>query len=126
MHHFPRINEMISNAHGALLPQGELRFLVYAKNSWKYAMIRKGLDQFEAQAGCPFAQVYSNEDIYQLLDGKFQIERLRQAHCFMYNVEAYKQGRYELEPWFAVMPEEMREAIKEYLGWQLLVKARKL
>ena len=63
---------------------------------------------------------------YQLLDGKFHIERLRQTHCFMYNVEAYKQGRYELEPWFAAMPEEMRAAISEHLGWHLLIKARKL
>ena len=126
MHHFPRIDEMIANTHAALLPGGEFRLLVYAKNSWKYAMIRKGLDQFEAQAGCPFAQAYSNEEIYQLLDGQFHIERIRQTHCFMYNVEAYKQGRYELEPWFEAMPEQMREAIKEYLGWHLMVKAKKL
>jgi hypothetical protein len=44
----------------------------------------------------------------------------------MYNVQAYKAGRYELEPWFEAMPEEMREAVKEYLGWHLLVKARKI
>jgi hypothetical protein len=43
----------------------------------------------------------------------------------MYNVPAYKQGRYELEPWFSAMPEDMRDAIKEYLGWHLLVKARR-
>ena len=43
----------------------------------------------------------------------------------MYNVDAYKQGRYELEPWFAAMPDAMREAVREYLGWHLLVKARK-
>jgi len=126
MHHFPKIDEMIQNAYDALEPNGEFRFLVYAKNSWKYSMIRKGLDQFEAQAGCPFAQAYSNDEVYKLLGDRFHIERLRQAHCFMYNVEAYKQGRYELEPWFAAMPEEMREAVKEYLGWHLLVKARKV
>lgn len=126
MHHFPRIDDMIQNAHDVLEPNGEFRFLVYAKNSWKYSMIRKGLDQFEAQAGCPFAQAYSNDEVYALLGDKFHIERLRQAHCFMYNVEAYKQGRYELEPWFEAMSEEMRDAVKEYLGWHLLVKARKL
>ena len=126
MHHFPRINDMIQNAYDALVPNGEFRFLVYAKNSWKYSMIRKGLDQFEAQAGCPFAQAYSNDEVHDLLGKRFHIERLRQAHCFMYNVQAYKAGRYELEPWFEAMPEEMREAVKEYLGWHLLVKARKI
>jgi hypothetical protein len=44
----------------------------------------------------------------------------------MYNVPKYRQGIYELEPWFAAMPEEMREAVKEYLGWHLLVKAKKI
>jgi SAM-dependent methyltransferase len=125
MHHFPRIDHMIQNAYDVLVPSGEFRFLVYAKNSWKYSMIRKGLDQFEAQNGCPYAKAYTNEEVYELLGDRFHIERLRQAHCFMYSIPAYKQGRYELEPWFAFMPEDMREAIKEYLGWHLLVKARK-
>jgi hypothetical protein len=44
----------------------------------------------------------------------------------MYNIDAYKAGRYELEPWFEVMPETHRQAVREYLGWHLLVKAKKL
>lgn len=126
LHHHPKINEMIANAYHVLKDQGEFRFMVYAKNSWKYAMIQAGLDQFEAQAGCPFAEAYSHEDIYAMLTGKFQITSLKQTHCFMYNIEAYKQGRYELEPWFAAMSETMRQAIHNYLGWHLLVKAKKI
>lgn len=126
IHHFPAIDVIINNVHKSLNSQGEFRFMVYAKNSWKYAMIQKGLDQFEAQAGCPYAQAYSKEDIHSLLGDNFQIERLRQDHCFMYNVDAYKQGRYELEPWFEAMPEAHQQAVKEYLGWHLLVKAKKI
>jgi len=126
IHHFPAIDQIIDNVYAVLAPGGEFRFMVYARNSWKYAMIQKGLDQFEAQSGCPYAQVYSNDDIYNLLGKKFKIERLRQDHCFMYNVDAYKAGRYELEPWFESMPESYRQAVKEYLGWHLLVKARKV
>mgnify|MGYP003349629076 FL=1 len=125
LHHYPNINEMISNAYNALADQGEFRFMVYAKNSWKYAMIQAGLDQFEAQAGCPFAETYSQQDIYNLLVGKFTITNITQAHCFMYNVEAYKQGRYELEPWFAAMSDDMRQAVHDHLGWHLLVKSKK-
>jgi hypothetical protein len=116
----------LDNIHDALLPNGEFRMLVYAKNSWKYAMIQKGLDQFEAQAGCPYAKAYSREEIYDLLNGKFEVLRIRQDHNFMYNVPKYRAGEYELEPWFAAMPEDMRAAVKEYLGWHLLVKARKI
>ena len=126
LHHFPNIERAIDNIYRVLKPGGELRLLVYAQNSWKQAMIKKGLDQYEAQSGCPFAKSYTQQDMYTLLGDRFLIERIRQDHCFMYNVELYKQGIYELEPWFAAMPEAMREAVKEYLGWHLMVKARKL
>jgi SAM-dependent methyltransferase len=126
LHHYPDIDTIIDNIHKVLVDNGEFKFLVYAKNSWKYAMIRKGLDQYEAQAGCPYAKAYTNEEIYTLLEGKFDIGRIRQAHCFMWNVGKYKQNIFELEPWFDAMSPEMREAMGEYLGWHLLVKANKL
>ena len=126
LHHYPDMTTCLNNIHAALRSSGEFRMLVYAKNSWKYAMIQKGLDQFEAQANCPYAKAYSKEEIYDLLNGKFEVLRIRQQHCFMYNVDKYRQGEYELEPWFEVMPEEMRAAVKEYLGWHLLIKARKI
>jgi hypothetical protein len=44
----------------------------------------------------------------------------------MYNIPKYKQGQFELEPWFEAMPPVMRDAVKEYLGWHLLVKAKKI
>lgn len=125
LHHYPNVETIIDNIHKVLVPEGEFKFLVYAKNSWKYAMIQKGLDQFEAQAGCPYAKCYTKESIHDLLGDKFTIGRIRQDHCFMYNVDKYKKGIYELEPWFEAMPEDMRLAIKEYLGWHLLVKAIK-
>jgi len=126
IHHFPAIDKIIDNVHEVLEPGGEFRFMVYAKNSWKQAMIYKGLDQYEAQAGCPYAKSFTKEEIPELLGAGWNVERLRQDHCFMYNIDAYKQGRYELEPWFAAMPDAMREAVREYLGWHLLVKARKV
>ena len=127
LHHYPNITRSVNYINQALIHGGEFRFMVYAKNSWKYAMIQKGLDQFEAQAGCPYAEAFSHEDIERLLPNhKWSIERLRQSHCFMYNVEEYKKRNYVLEPWFAAMPEAVREAVREYLGWHLLVKAKKI
>jgi len=126
IHHFPAIDQIIDRVYNILKPGGEFRFMVYAKNSWKQAMINKGLDQYEAQAGCPYAKSYTKNEIHDLLGEKFHVERIRQDHCFMYNIDAYKQGQYELEPWFEAMPESMRQAVKEYLGWHLLVKAKKV
>ena len=125
LHHFPGLQDHIRAIGNTLDVDGEFRFMVYARNSWKYAMIQKGLDQFEAQADCPYAEAYTKEDIEKLLDGQFKIERVRQDHCFMYNIPAYNQGKFELEPWFTAMSDEMRSAVKEYLGWHLLVKAKK-
>ena len=127
LHHFPGMEDHIKNIHSVLEEDGEFRFMVYARNSWKYAMIQKGLDQFEAQAECPYADAYTKEEIRSILEhNRFQVERIRQDHCFMYNVEEYKKGNFVLEPWFAAMPDLMREAVREYLGWHLLVKARKI
>jgi len=127
IHHFPDIEKTISNIAEVLNPGGEFRFMVYAKNSWKYAMIQKGLDRFEAQAGCPYAQAFSHDEIQTMLNHKeWKLERIRQAHCFMYNVEEYKQGNYVLEPWFESMSTEVKDAVREYLGWHLLVKVKRL
>ena len=123
LHHFPNIQQNINNIAKLLLPEGELRFMVYARNSWKYAMIQKGLDQFEAQADCPYAEAFTRDEITAMLTDKYDIARIRQDHCFMYNVADYKQGRFELEPWFEAMPDVMRDAVRQYLGWHLLVKA---
>ena len=126
LHHFPGMQQHLDNISDVMHAGSELRFMVYAKHSWKYAMIQKGLDQFEAQAECPYAEAFSREEIAQLLtQSKFNLERIRQDHCFMYNVPAYKRDVYEMEPWFAAMPETMRDAVREYLGWHLLVKAKK-
>lgn len=126
IHHYPNAERVIENIANVCNKDSEFKMLVYSKNSWKYAMIRKGLDQFEAQSGCPYARCYNSDDVYKLLGNYFKIVRIRQDHCFMYNVEKYKQGIYELEPWFEAMPETMREAVREYLGWHLLVKAVRL
>lgn len=127
IHHFPNVIKTVNNISQVVERGGEFRFMVYSKNSWKYAMIQKGLDQFEAQAGCPYADAFTHDDIKTLLKPqKWQIERLRQSHCFMYNIDEYKKGNYVLEPWFETMPEEVREAVREYLGWHLLVKAKRI
>ena len=127
LHHYPNIIRSVNHISQVVKMHGEFRFMVYAKNSWKYAMIQKGLDQFEAQAGCPYADAFTHEDVKTLLTPqKWQIERLRQAHCFMYNIDEYKKGKYVLEPWFEAMPQDVLDAVSEYLGWHLLVKAKRL
>lgn len=123
LHHYPNVNKVIDSISTMLSPNGKFKFMVYAEHSWKYAMIKKGLDQFEAQADCPYAEVYTREKIHNLLNDKFTVDSIEQDHCFMYQVDLYKQGQYKLEPWFEHMTEEVRHAVKTQLGWHLLVTA---
>tara|TARA_B100001989_G_C24449213_1_gene418058 strand:- start:616 stop:882 length:267 start_codon:yes stop_codon:yes gene_type:complete len=88
-------------------------------------MIQKGLDQFEAQAGCPYAKAFTKAEINNFLGDHFDIIDLQKAHCFMYNVEEYKKGNYVLEPWFEAMSVTMRQAVKENLGWHWCIKCKK-
>jgi 2-polyprenyl-3-methyl-5-hydroxy-6-metoxy-1,4-benzoquinol methylase len=125
LHHFPGMSDHLANISSVMHSGSELRFMVYAKNSWKYAMIQKGLDQFEAQSECPYAEAFTREEIADLLAPCYDLERIRQDHCFMYDITAYKQGQFVLTPWFEAMPDVMRAAVREYLGWHLLVKAKK-
>jgi hypothetical protein len=98
--------------------------MLYAKNSWKDAMIEAGLDQPEAQFGCPIATTYTTEDVRRLIDGLFTLTSVEQAHIFPYVVEKYVKYEYEVQPWFKAMPEAMFKALEARFGWHLLFAAR--
>jgi 2-polyprenyl-3-methyl-5-hydroxy-6-metoxy-1,4-benzoquinol methylase len=125
IHHWPDPNAIISTVQSLLNPGGWLKFMVYARNSWKWAMIQQGIDQFEAKDNVPYATTFTMPEVEDLLKSRFNITSLTQDHCFMYNVEKYKKGEYKLEPWFEAMSEDMKAAIKTHLGWHLLVTAQK-
>jgi hypothetical protein len=98
--------------------------MVYAKHSWKNFMIESGLDQPEAQAGCPIAFTYTKEEIEQeLLGNDFNIVSIDQDHIFPYQIEPYKQGEYIKQPWFEAMPDAMFKTLEKNLGWHMLVTA---
>ena len=125
IHHWPDMDQILQNVKSIMHEHSQFHLMLYCKDSWKYAMIMKGLDQFEAQAGCPYAKAFTKADVNYFLGNHFDIIDLRKAHCFMYNVEEYKKGNYVLEPWFEAMPEQMRKAVKENLGWHWCIKCKK-
>jgi ubiquinone/menaquinone biosynthesis C-methylase UbiE len=125
IHHTPEPVEIVRQMRKVIKPDGELRLMVYAKNSWKDAMIEAGFDQPEAQTGCPVAYTYTLEQARQLLEG-FEITSLEQDHIFPYVVEKYVKYESEPQPWFGAMPEDMFRALEKRFGWHLLIKARPL
>jgi SAM-dependent methyltransferase len=126
IHHTPqprRVIEQIATLNLLKHKTGELRIMVYAARSWKAAMIEAGLDQPEAQYGCPIAYTYTNESVHKLMLDLFNINSIEQDHIFPYVIEKYKNYEYELQPYFKVMPSNIFDALKKTLGWHLLVIA---
>jgi SAM-dependent methyltransferase len=123
IHHTPHPERAIAAMKPFMTPASELRMMVYAANSWKRVMIDAGLDQPEAQSGCPVAYTYTHGQLRELLRG-FEIQSIRQDHIFPFVLEKYLRYEYEIAPWFAAMPRAMFRALEEHLGWHSLVTAR--
>jgi SAM-dependent methyltransferase len=100
IHHTPNPDRVIEAAKNYLHAGSEFRLMLYAKHSWKAAMIDAGLDQPEAQSGCPIAFTYTKEEVAALMHG-YEIIDIRQDHIFPYVIEKYVKYGYELQPCFA-------------------------
>lgn len=124
IHHAKNPHRIISHAREHIREDGEFRLMLYAANSWKAAMIDEGLDQPEAQSGCPIARTYTPETVAQLLSPHFRVESIEQTHIFPWKVADYVEHRYVKEPWFEAMPDDVFQALQKRMGWHLLIVAR--
>jgi len=123
IHHSPHPEKIVSEIKKYMNENSVLKIMLYAKNSWKNYMIDAGLDQPEAQYGCPIANTYTKEDVVELLDG-YDVLSIEQDHIFPYQVETYKRGEYIKQPWFEAMSPEMFRTLEKNLGWHLLITAK--
>jgi len=123
IHHSPHPEKIVSEIKKYMNEDSVLKIMLYAKDSWKNYMIEAGLDQPEAQYGCPIANTYTKEDVVELLDG-YEVLSIEQDHIFPYQIEPYKKGEYVKQPWFDVMPPEMFRSLEKNLGWHLLITAK--
>ena len=123
IHHSPHPEKIVPQIKKYMNENSVLKIMLYAKDSWKNYMIDAGLDQPEAQYGCPIANTYTKQDVVELLD-EYEVLSIEQDHIFPYQVEPYKLGEYIKQPWFDVMPTEMFETLEKNLGWHLLITAK--
>ena len=124
LHHTPHPEKAMAEISKYLAKEGVFKLMLYASESWKNYMISIGLDQPEAQYGCPVAYTYTEEEIYDLLGDHFEVVSIERDHIFPYQIEPYKKGEYIKEPWFETMPDEMFEVLEKKLGWHLLITAK--
>lgn len=124
IHHSVNPQRIIQQARCYMGANSELRIMVYAHDSWKRAMIDAGLDQPEAQSGCPIALTYRRQDIPELLGPDLEIVDIQQDHIFPYEIDSYRRGQYVKQPWFQHMPADMFRALERNFGWHLMITAR--
>jgi SAM-dependent methyltransferase len=124
LHHTPNMELALDNIWNLLKEGGEFKLMLYAKNSLKYFEIKDGLDQYEAQSGVPIANVYTHEEVHQLLY-RFKDIQISQTHIFPYKIDEYKQYKYVKKDYFEVMPSEVFQCLEKNLGWHLCITCRK-
>ena len=124
LHHIENIHAALQNIYNCLKPGGEFKLMLYAKNSYKYNQILQGNDQFEAQSGVPIANVYTNEEVHNLLSNFMDIQ-IKQCFIFPYKIEEYKNYKYILEEPFASMSENEYIKMEKQLGWHLCITCYK-
>jgi len=127
IHHTPSIENALSEIAKIAKTKTLIKIMIYARYSWKQALMNAGLDQPEAQFGCPVANTYSKEDANKLFkNAGLQIKNISQDHIFPYSIKEYKNYEYVLEPHFASMSKEVFSALKSQLGWHLLIDAKNI
>jgi 2-polyprenyl-3-methyl-5-hydroxy-6-metoxy-1,4-benzoquinol methylase len=125
LHHTPDLNAALKSIKNVSSPSTEIKIMVYAKNSYKQALIDAKLMQPEAQTGCPIANSYTKSEIFQFFEANnLTIESIEQCHIFPYEIAPYRNNVYKKLPWFEVMPDEIFNALESELGWHLLIRAK--
>ena len=122
IHHSPEPQRIIDNIKLYMNKNTQLKVMLYANNSWKNFMIQNGLDQPEAQSGCPLVNTYTKEQV-ELLFKDFNIT-IEQDHIFPYKFQEYRQGEYVKQQWFEAMPYSVFRTLEQNLGWHLLISAK--
>jgi len=125
IHHTPDPQRAMRELVSYVRPGGTLKIMVYAAHSWKNYMIEAGLDQPEAQWGCPVVHTYTRDGLRDLIGPGFDIQDMQQDHIFPYQIEAYQRKEYVLEPWFQHMPKQMFAVLEQHLGWHLMATAQR-
>lgn len=124
IHHAPRPERVVQCLPSLLADDGEVRAMLYAKNSWKNILINANWDQPEAQDNCPQAVTYTHSEVRELFK-EFDTVHVEQDFIFPWNIEHYVKYEYVKQPWFDAMPPELFRILEKSLGWHLMITAKK-
>ena len=98
--------------------------MLYAKNSYKYFLMKDNLIRYEAQKGVPVIDFYNINDLNQLFK-KFKILEIKQDFIFPYKIKPYKRNKYYKIDHFKYMKKDIFNSLKKNLGEHLLITLKK-
>src|SRR4029078_210613 len=136
IHHTPNPKSIIKNMREMIKKEGEIRIMLYSfcsykafdvmhqTNNWSMTDMPKTIQNFsEAQEGCPISNIYTFEDVEELLAPYFKITKIWKQHIFIWDVEEYKKGNFvPSTPFKDIDPISLKKLEKE-LGWHTLCYA---
>jgi SAM-dependent methyltransferase len=137
IHHTPNPKSVIEELRFYSGPETELRMMLYSKVSWKlfWMMFEYGsvpmvdADNLvstysEAQTGCPVTFTYTFEEVADLLQPHFTIDKIWKDHIFTWNVSDYIKQQYVSDKYWKDAPKSLIDQYSRELGWHTLVRGR--
>ena len=100
------------------------KIMLYAKNSYKFFLMKENLLRYESQKGVPVIDFYYQSDIKKIFK-KFKIINIKQDFIFPYKIKPYKKNKYEKINHFKFMNKKVFNTLSKNLGEHLLITLKK-
>ena len=124
LHHSSSLKKCLHVIYKLMGRNTVCKIMLYAKNSYKYFLMKENLIRYEAQKGVPVINFYTHADIKSIFR-KFKIIDIRQDFIFPYKIKPYKRNRYVKLQHFKYMSPKIFQILKKNLGEHLLITLKK-
>ncbi len=124
LHHSSSLNKCLKVIYKLMNKNTICKIMLYAKNSYKYFLMKDNLIRYEAQKGVPVIDFYDHNDI-KILFKKFKIIDIQQRFIFPYKLKQYKKNQYIKLDHFKHMDAQIFNTLEKNLGEHLLITLKK-
>lgn len=124
LHHSSSLSKCLKVIYNLMNKNTICKVMLYAKNSYKYFLMKENLARYEAQKGVPVIDFYDQNDI-KLIFKKFKIIDIKQRFIFTYKIKSYKKNQYIKLDHFKYMNKKIFNTLEKNLGEHLLITLKK-
>ena len=124
LHHSSSLKKCLNKIYKIMNKNTVCKIMLYAKNSYKYFLMKENLIRYEAQKNVPVIDFYDSNDV-KILFEKFKIVDVKQDFIFPYKISPYKKNIYKKLSHFKYMDSAVFNALKKNLGEHLLITLQK-